>query len=199
MSESKLPEIFGRGEVRILRLETTAGLLALLCVLLIVLVLWQRLSGLPVCYGTASAAAGLILPNEVPEEHVRVLAEQVALVLYNNTPQTARDNHRRVGRLMHPQLLSIFEVRMEHERKLMTEHKLSTQLSIRSTQTGRSGGIYGAHVDALRVVYAGTTAIRSEELGVTMQFQRVQPGPVNPWGLSVIALEFSAPLRVGAE
>ena len=196
MSEGKLPELFGRGEVRILRLETTAGLLALVCVLLIVLVLWQRLAGVPVCYGTASAAPGLIMPNEVPEEHVRVLAEQVALVLYNNTAQTAAANHARVGQLMHPQLLNIFEVRMEHERKLMTEHKLSTQLSIRSTQIGRSGGIYGAHVDALRVVYAGVAAIRSEELGVTIQFQRVQPSPINPWGLSVIGLEFSAPLRV---
>jgi hypothetical protein len=198
MTEGKLPEIFGRGEVRILRLETAAGLLALLCVLLILLVFWQRLSGVPVCYGTAAAAPGLIMPNEVPDAHVRTLAEQVALVLYNNTPQTAEANHARVGQLMHPQLLNIFEVRMEHERKLMTEHKLSTQLSIRSTQTGRSGGVYGAHIDALRVVYAGTTAIRSEELGVTLQLQAVQPSPINPWGLSVIGLEFSAPLRVEA-
>ena len=191
----KLPDLFGTGEVRVLRLETATGLLSLAVVVLIVMLAWQKLSGLPVCYGTAEVAPGLIVPNEVPEAHVRVLSEQVALVLYNNTSETAAAAHKRVGQLMHPQLLGVFTVRMEHERALMKEHNLSTQLSIRNTVVGRSGGVYGGHVEALRRVYAGTLPIRDEELAVSLRFQRVQPSPINPWGLAVIGLEFSEPLR----
>ena len=191
----KLPDLFGAGEVRALRLETATGLLALAVLVLILMLLWQKLSGLPVCYGTAEVAPGLIVPNEVPEAHVRALSEQVALLLYNNTFETAEAAHNRVGQLMHPQLLGVFRVRMEHERTLMKEHNLSTQLSIRSTVVGRSGGVYGGHVDALRRVFAGTLPIRDEELAVSLRFQRVQPSPINPWGLAVIGLEFSEPLR----
>ena len=191
----KLPDLFGTGEVRVLRLETATGLLAVAVVVLIVMLLWQKFSGLPVCYGTAEVAPGLVLPNEVPEAHVRALSEQVALLLYNNTFETAEAAHDRVAQLFHPQLLGVFRVRMEHERALMKEHKLSTQLSIRSTVVGRSGGVYGGHVDALRRVFAGTLPIRDEELAVSLRFQRVQPSPINPWGLSIIGLEFSEPLR----
>ena len=190
-----LPDLFGAGEVRVLRLETATGLLALAVVVLAVMLLWQKLSGLPVCYGTAEVAPGLIVPNEVPEAHVRALSEQVALLLYNNTFETAEAAHERVAQLFHPQLLGVFRVRMEHERELMKEHKLSTQLSIRNTVVGRSGAVYGGHVDALRRVFAGTLPIRDEELAVSVRFQRVQPSPINPWGLSIIGLEFSEPLR----
>ena len=191
----KMPDLFGVGEVRVLRLETAAGLLSLAVVVLTCMLLWQKLSGLPVCYGTAEVAPGLIIPNEVPDAHVRALSEQVALLLYNNTSETAEASHNRVAQLFHPQLLGVFTVRMEHERALMKEHNLSTQLSIRNTLIGKSGSVYGGHVDGLRRVFAGTLPIRDEELAVSLRFQRVQPSPVNPWGLSIIGLEFSEPLR----
>ena len=191
----KMPDLFGAGEVRVLRLETAAGLLSLAVVVLTCMLLWQKLSGLPVCYGTAEVAPGLIIPNEVPDAHVRALSEQVALLLYNNTSETAEASHNRVAQLFHPQLLGVFTVRMEHERALMKEHNLSTQLSIRNTLVGKSGSVYGGHVDGLRRVFAGTLPIRDEELAVSLRFQRVQPSPVNPWGLSIIGLEFSEPLR----
>ena len=191
----KMPDLFGVGEVRVLRLETAAGLLSLAVVVLTCMLLWQKLSGLPVCYGTAEVAPGLIIPNEVPDAHVRALSEQVALLLYNNTSETAEASHNRVAQLFHPQLLGVFTVRMEHERALMKEHNLSTQLSIRNTVVGKSGSVYGGHVDGLRRVFAGTLPIRDEELAVSLRFQRVQPSPVNPWGLSIIGLEFSEPLR----
>ena len=191
----KMPDLFGVGEVRVLRLETAAGLLSLAVVVLTCMLLWQKLSGLPVCYGTAEVAPGLIIPNEVPDAHVRALSEQVALLLYNNTSETAEASHNRVAQLFHPQLLGVFTVRMEHERALMKEHNLSTQLSIRNTLVGKSGSVYGGHVDGLRRVFAGTLPIRDEELAVSLRFQRVQPSPVNPWGLSIIGLEFSEPLR----
>ena len=189
-----LSGLFGVGEVRILRLETATGLLALVCVVLSVLVLWQRLSGLPVCYGTAEVAPGLVIPNEVPDAFVKALAEQVVLVLYNITPETAKAAHERVAQLFHPQLLGIFKARSERERVMMREHNLSTQLSIRNTVVGRFSGGYGARIDALRRVFAGTLPIRDEEIGVTLRFQRVQPSPINPWGLSLIGLEFTEPL-----
>lgn len=191
----KLPDLFGTGEVRVLRLETATGLLSVAVVVLTVMLLWQRLSGLPVCYGTAEVAPGLIVPNEVPDAYVRALSEQVALLLYNNTAETAEASHARVAQLFHPQLLGVFKVRMEHEREMMKEHSLSTQLSIRNTVVGRSGSVYGGHVDALRRVFAGTEPIRDEELAVSLRFQRVLPSPINPWGLALIGLEFSQPLR----
>ena len=191
----RLPDLFGAGEVRTLRLEAATGLLALAVVLLVGLLLWQRLSGLPVCYGTAEAAPGLVIPNEVPAAHVRALSEQVALVLYNVTPETAEAAHARVAQLFHPQLLNIFQARAERERAMMQAEDLSTQLSIRNTVTGRSGGAYAARIDAVRRVFAGTLPIRDEELGVTVRWQRVQPSPLNPWGLAIIGLEFSEPLR----
>ena len=191
----KLPALFGTGDVRVLRLETATGVLSVAVVLLIGMLLWHRLSGLPVCYGTAEVAPGLIVPNEVPDAYVKALSEQVALVLYNNTAETAAAAHQRVAQLMHPQLLGVFTVRMEHERELMRGQNLSTQLSIRSTVVGRSGAVYGARVNALRRVFAGTVPIRDEELGVTLRFQRVQPSPINPWGLALIGLELSQPLR----
>lgn len=190
-----MPDVFGTGEVRVLRLETAAGLLALAVVVLSVMLLWQKLSGLPVCYGTAEVAPGLILPNDVPEAHVRALSEQVALLLYNNTSETAQAAHDRVAQLFHPQLLAVFQVRMEHERELMTKHNLSTQLSIRNTVVGKSGSVYGGHVESVRRVFAGTLPIRDEELAVSLRFQRVQPSPINPWGMAIIGLEFSRPLR----
>ena len=191
----KMPDLFGTGDVRLLRLETATGLLSLAVVVLTVMLLWQRLSGLPVCYGTAEVAPGLIVPNEVPDAYVKALSEQVALLLYNNTAATAEAAHNRVAQLFHPQLLGVFTVRMEHERELMKEHNLSTQLSIRNTVVGKSGAVYGGHVDALRRVFAGTLPIRDEELAVSLRFQRVMPSPVNPWGLALIGLEFSQPLR----
>ena len=191
----RMPDLFGSGEVRVLRLETAAGLLSLAVVVLTAMLLWQKLSGLPVCYGTAEVAPGLIVPNEVPEAHVRSLSEQIALVLYNNTWETAEAAHKRVAQLLHPQLLGVFTVRMEHERALMKQHDLSTQLSIRNTFVGKSRAVYGGHVDAVRRVFAGTLPIRDEELAVSFRFQRVQPGPINPWGLAIIGLEFSQPLR----
>ena len=48
---------------------------------------------------------------------------------------------------------------------MMRVEDLSTQLSIRNTVTGRSGGAYGARIDAVRRVFAGTLPIRDEELG----------------------------------
>lgn len=195
----QMPDVFGSGDVRVLRLETATGLLSLAVLVLICMVLWQKLSGLPVCYGTAEVAPGLIVPNEVPEGHVRALSEQVSLLLYNNTPATAETSHERVAQLFHPQLLGVFRVRMEHERALMKEHNLSTQLSIRSTVVGKSGSVYGGHVEALRRVFAGTLPIRDEELAVSLRFQRVQPSPINPWGLSIIGLDFSEPLRAETE
>lgn len=191
----RMPDLFGTGEVRVLRLETATGLLSLAVVVLILMLVWQKVSGLPVCYGTAEVAPGLVMPNEVPEAHVRALSEQVALLLYNNTSETAKAAHERVAQLFHPQLLGVFLVRMEHERALMKEHNLSTQLSIRNTAVGKSGAVYGGHVEALRRVFAGTLPIRDEELAVSLRFQRVQPSPINPWGLAIIALEFSEPLR----
>ena len=191
----QLPDLFGAGEVRTLRLEAATGLLALACVLLACMLLWQRLSGLPVCYGTTQVTPGLVIPNEVPDAHVRALSEQIALVLYNVTPETAEAAHDKVAPLFHPQLLGIFRARAERERAMLREHDLSTQLSIRNTVVGRFGGGYGARIDAVRRVYAGTLPIRDEELGVTLRFQRVQPGPLNPWGLAVTGLEFSEPLR----
>ena len=191
----RMPDLFGAGEVRLLRLEAATGLLALACLLLACMLLWQRLSGLPVCYGTAQAAPGLVIPNEVPDAFVKALSEQIALVLYNITPQTAEAAHDKVAQLFHPQLLGIFQARAERERVMMREHNLSTQLSIRNTVVGRFGGGYGARIDALRRVFAGTLPIRDEELGVTVRFQRVQPSPLNPWGLAVTGLEFSEPLR----
>ena len=191
----KLPDLFGAGDVRLLRLEAATGLLALACVLLVAMLLWQRLSGLPVCYGAAQVAPGLLIPNEVPDAFVKALSEQIALVLYNVTPETAEAAHEKVAQLFHPQLLGIFQARAERERVMLREHRLSTQLSIRSTVVGRFGTGYGARIDALRRVYAGTLPIRDEELGVTLRFQRVQPGPLNPWGLAVTGLEFSEPLR----
>ena len=191
----RMPDLFGTGDVRVLRLETATGLLSLAVVVLIAMLLWQRLSGLPVCYGTAEVAPGLIVPNEVPDAYVKALSEQVALLLYNNTSETAEAAHDRVAQLFHPQLLGVFRVRMEHERELMKAHNLSTQLSIRNTVVGKSGSVYGGHVEALRRVFAGTLPIRDEELGVSLRFQRVLPSPINPWGLALIGLEFSQPLR----
>jgi len=191
----RMPELFGAGEVRLLRLEAATGLLALACLLLGGLVLWQRLSGLPVCYGAAQVAPGLVIPNEVPDAFVKALSEQIVLVLYNVTPETAEAAHERVAQLFHPQLLGIFQARSERERVMLREHNLSTQLSIRNTVVGRFGAGYGARIDALRRVFAGTLPIRDEELGVTLRFQRVQPGPLNPWGLAVTGMEFTEPLR----
>ena len=161
----KMPDLFGAGEVRMLRLETATGLLALACVLLACMLLWQRLSGLPVCYGTAQVAPGLVIPNEVPDAFVKALSEQIALVLYNITPQTAEAAHEKVAQLFHPQLLGIFQARAERERVMLREHNLSTQLSIRNTVVGRFGGGYGARIDALRRVFAGTCPSATRSLG----------------------------------
>ena len=187
--------VFGQGDVRILRLETAAALLALGCLVLSLLLGWQATRGLPVCYGTASVAPGLVVPGEVPEAHVRALSEQVVLVLYNITPATAEAAHERVQHLFHPNLLRTFNVRAELERELMIGHDLSTQLSIRNTVIGRSRGGYAARIDAVRRVYAGARPIRDEELGAVLLFRQVQPGPLNPWGLALVRLEFTEPLR----
>ena len=195
MVENRLPGLFGEGEVRSLRLSAATGLLSVACVLLAGLLLWQRLAGLPVCYGTAALAPGLVIPNAVPDAFVKALSEQIVLVLYNVTPATAEAAHERVAPLFHPQLLDVFKARVARERTMMQAENLSTQLSVRHTVVGRSGGAYAARIDALRRVFAGTLPIRDEELGVTMQFQRVQPSPINPWGLSIIGLDFTEPLR----
>ena len=123
----KMPDLFGSGEVRILRLETAAGLLALACVLLAALVLWQRVTGLPVCYGTAEVAPGLVIPNEVPDAHVRSLAEQVVLVRYNITPETAEAAYERLAPLFHPQLLTVFNAQAERELVMLREEDMSTE------------------------------------------------------------------------
>ena len=103
--------VFGQGDVRILRLETATAILALGCLVLGLLLGWQATRGLPVCYGAASVAPGLVVPGEVPEAHVRALSEQVVLVLYNITPATAQAAHERVAPLLHPNLLRTFSVR----------------------------------------------------------------------------------------
>ena len=192
--EGKLPDLFGSGEVRILRLETAAGLLALACLVLSLLVVWQRVSGLPVCYGTAEVAPGLIVPNEVPEAYVKALSEQVVLIRYNITPETAEAAYDRLSPLFHPQLLTIFRAQADRELVMMREHNMSTQISIRNTVVGRPGGVYAARIDAWRRVFAGSLPIRDEELGALLRFQRVQPSTINPWGLAVISLEFTEPL-----
>ena len=191
----KIPDLFGTGEVRLLRLETAAGLLSLAVLVLTGMLCGRSSPGCRCATAPRKRRPGLIVPNEVPESHVRALSEQIALVLYNNTWETAEASHNRVAQLLHPQLLGVFTVRMEHERALMKEHNLSTQLSIRNTAVGKSGAVYGGHVDAVRRVFAGTLPIRDEELAVSVRFQRVQPSPLNPWGLSLIGLEFSQPLR----
>ena len=178
-----------------LRLEAACGLLAHAAVLLIGLVIWNRVAGLPVCYGTASVGPGLVVPGEVPDEHVRALSEQIVLVLYNNTPATVAASHERVAQLFHPRLLNVFRVRSEREARLMAEHDMSTQLSIRNTVVGRFRGAPAARIDGLRRVYAGSLLLRDEELGALLRFEKVQPSPLNPWGLALSGLEFTEPLR----
>ena len=73
--------VFGQGDVRLLRLETATAILALRCLVLGLLLAWQATRGLPMCYGTASVAPGLVVPGKVSESHVRALSEQVALRL----------------------------------------------------------------------------------------------------------------------
>ena len=191
----KLPDLFGAGEVRLLRLEAATGLLALGCVLLACMLLWQRLSGLPVCYGTAQVAPGLVVPNEVPDAFVKALSEQIALVLYNITPHTAQAAHDKVAQLFHPQLSGHLPgaggARKGDAARAQPEH---------ATEHPQHGG--GALRGRLRRPHRrpaagvrGTLPIRDEELGVTLRFQRVQPSPLNPWGLAVTGLEFSEPLR----
>lgn len=187
--------LFGQGDVRLLRLETATAFLALGCLVLALLLVWQAARGLPVCYGTASAAPGLVIPNQAPDAFVRALSEQVVLVLYNITPATAAAAHDRVQQLFHPSLLKTFAVRAGLERQLMADHDLSTQLSIRNTVVGRSRGAYAARIDAVRRVYAGSRAIRDEELGAVLHFRQVQPSPLNPWGLALVRLDFTEPLR----
>ena len=186
--------VFGQGDVRLLRLETATAILALGCLVLGLLLAWQATRGLPVCYGTASVAPGLVVPGEVPEAHVRALSEQVVLVLYNITPATAAAAHERVSPLLHPNLLRTFSVRAELERHLMAAEDLSTQLSIRNTVVRRVRGGHAAQVDAVRRVYAGMRAIRDEDVGATLLFREVQPSPLNPWGLALARLEFTKPL-----
>ena len=186
--------VFGQGEVRLLRLETATAILALGCLVLSLLLGWQATRGLPVCYGTASVAPGLVVPHEVPEAHVRALSEQVVLVLYNITPATAQAAHERVAPLLHPNLLRTFSVRAELERQLMAAEDLSTQLSIRNTVVRSVRGGHAAQIDAVRRVYAGMRAIRDEDVGATLLFRQVQPSPLNPWGLALVRLEFTKPL-----
>lgn len=186
--------VFGQGDVRLLRLETATALLALGCLVLSLLLGWQAARGLPVCYGTASVAPGLVVPNEVPVAHVRALSEQVVLVLYNITPATAKAAHERVSPLLHPNLFRTFSVRAELERQLMAAEDLSTQLSIRNTAVRRVRGGHAAQIDAVRRVYAGMRAIRDEDVGATLLFRQVQPSPLNPWGLALVRLEFTKPL-----
>lgn len=186
--------VFGHGEVRLLRLETATAILALGCLVLGLLLGWQAMRGLPVCYATASVAPGLVVPGEVPEAHVRALSEQVVLVLYNITPATAQAAHERVSDLFHPSLLRTFSVRAELERQLMAAEDLSTQLSIRNTVVRQVRGGHAAQIDAVRRVYAGIRAIRDEDVGATLLFRQVQPSPLNPWGLALVRLEFTKPL-----
>ena len=186
--------IFGEGEVKALRLETATGLLAFGVLLLAGLLVWQSSRALPVCYGTAAAAPGLVVPNQVPEVYVRALSEQVVLVLYNITPATAKGAHDRIQHLLHPALLNGFNVRAKLERDLMAAEDLSTQLSIRNTDIGRSRGMHAARIQAVRRVYAGALPIRDEELEARLRWRQTQPSSLNPWGLVLVELTFTKPL-----
>ena len=187
-------KIFGEGEVKALRLETATGLLAFGVVVLAGLLAWQSTRALPVCYGTASVAPGLVVPNRVPETYVRTLSEQVVLVLYNITPATAEAAHDRVQHLLHPQLAVGFNVRAAIERDLMKSEDLSTQLAIRHTEVGRSRGLHAARIEVVRRVFAGALAIRDEELEARLRWRQTQPSGLNPWGLVLVELTFTKPL-----
>lgn len=187
-------KLFGEGEVKALRLETATGLLSFGVVLLAGVLVWQSTRALPVCYGTASVAPGLVVPNRVPEMYVRTLSEQVVLVLYNITPETAKAAHDRVQHLLHPQLAVGFNVRAGIERELMESQGLSTQLSIRNTVTGRSRGLHAARIEASRRVFAGALPIRDEDLEARLRWRQTQPSTLNPWGLVLVELTFSKPL-----
>ena len=193
----KLPDLFGMGEVRVLRLETANGF----CCrrrswFLVVMLLWQRLSGLPVCYGTAEVAPGLIVPNEVPDAYVPGVERAGGAAALQ---QHVRDGGgvAQAGGAAFPPAAAWCVHGTDGARARADEGTQPEHAAEHSQHGGWPFGVgcTAGHVDALRRVFAGTLPIRDEELAVSLRFQRVLPSPINPWGLALIGLEFSQPLR----
>ena len=185
----------GQGPVVRLRLEGALALVALAALGLVVLLGVVLTRATPVCYGTASAAPGLVVPGEVPEGFARRLAEQIVLLLYNVTPATVDGAYERVYPLAHPRFLRVFEMRSKEERQTMVEHSLSAQLALRATTTRElPSGDFQVEVAALRRLYAGDAVLRDEEVVATVWLRPVYPTDLNPYGLALVELTLSQPV-----
>ena len=116
----KLPDLFGAGEVRVLRLETATGLLAVCVVVLSVMLLWQKLFGPAgvLRHGGSGPRPG----SSRTRCRTRTCGRSASRWRFSFTTTPSRPPeaaHERIAQLFHPQLLGVFRVRMAHERELM--------------------------------------------------------------------------------
>lgn len=186
------------------QLEAEAGrwrlgalLLAVACLALIVLLVFQASRPAPVYFfagSRAMAVGGLARADRVPPELVEAFAGQVALVFGNLMPATARQSYDRMRSHMTQPLQRQLATQAAADLQSIEERQLSTSFTVRDTAVVAStGDQWTVRVSGHRLSWSRATLMSEEDIAYEFDIVRARPSDANPSGLAIARVTLGRP------
>lgn len=163
------------------------------CLALVGLVVWTALRPTPVYYLAADgtrAIAGIARADQVPREALEAWAAQLALLIGNVTPATARESYERLRGFLTPALQSQMALQIDADLRTIQERQLGTSFSVKHSRLiADHGGRWTVRVTGQRAVWAGPQRLAEDTIAYDLDIVRGRATSDNPAGLLVDRLE----------
>ena len=176
-------------EIEAGRWRVSALLLALACLALIALLVFQAFRPRPVYFFAGSRAAaigGLAHADRVPPELVEAYAGQVALVFGNLMPATARQSYDRMRSHMTQDLQRELAAQAAADLRSIEERQLATSFTVRDTSVVASTTErWTVRVAGRRMSWSRAALMSDEDLAYEFDVVRARPSDANPAGLAI--------------
>ena len=179
------------------RWRVSALALALACLGLIALLVFQASRAAPVYFfagSRAMAIGGLARADRVPPELVEAYAGQVALVFGNLMPGTARQSYDRMRSHMTTDLQRQLAAQAGADLQAIEERQLSTSFTVREAIVVVSASDrWTVRVSGHRTSWSRSTLMSEEDIVYEFEIVRSRPSEANPAGLAIARVSLSRP------
>jgi hypothetical protein len=189
-------EWVARIETEAARWRTAAVLAVAVALLFAIVLVYQATRPAPVYFlaaGPGALVGGLARADEIPTEVVEGFASQVALVLGNLTPSTAKQSYARLRMFLTPGLQMRMTPQADADVHAIEKHGYSTSFSVRESKVvdaAPSG--WNVRVVGRRVSWSGGQLGRADDVAYNFTVVRTaRPTPTNPTGLGIEGLSLA--------
>jgi hypothetical protein len=190
-------------EAQCARWRTVALGLGAGCLALVAMLAWALTRPTPVYFMAASGTAavtGLARADRIPPEAVEAFAAQLALLLGNLTPATARESYTRARAFLTPGLQEQLALQISADLRAIEQQQLGTSLAVKDSRVlGASGGRWTVRVTGQRVSWAGPQRLGAEPVAYDFDVVRGRATADNPAGLLADRVSIGRPAEGGQE